>query len=50
MKALKIFQLTLFLDALSMKVASVGHDTEFYGAPEKVYVKLPGCCHYERTK
>jgi copper chaperone CopZ len=38
------------VDALSKKVASVGHDTEKYKAPDDVYAKLPGCCHYERSK
>jgi periplasmic mercuric ion binding protein len=38
------------IDALSKKVASVGHDTEKYKAPDDVYAKLPGCCHYERGK
>ena len=38
------------VDALSKKLASVGHDTEKYKAPDNVYAKLPGCCHYERTK
>jgi len=37
-------------DALSKKLASVGHDTEKYKAPDVVYSKLPGCCHYERVK
>lgn len=37
-------------DALSRKLASVGHDTEAYKAPDDVYAKLPGCCHYERSK
>jgi copper chaperone CopZ len=37
-------------DALAKKMASVGHDTEKYKAPEDVYAKLPGCCHYERAK
>jgi mercuric ion binding protein len=37
-------------DALSRKLASVGHDTENYKAPDDVYAKLPGCCHYERSK
>ncbi len=36
-------------DALSKKLASVGHDTEKYKAPDDVYAKLPGCCHYERA-
>jgi copper chaperone CopZ len=37
-------------DALSKKIASVGHDTEKYKAPDDVYSKLPGCCHYDRLK
>ena len=36
-------------DALSKKLAAVGHDTEKYKAPDDVYAKLPGCCHYERA-
>jgi copper chaperone CopZ len=38
------------VDALSKKLASVGHDTEKYRADDKVYDALPGCCHYERVK
>jgi copper chaperone CopZ len=38
------------VDAMSKKLASVGHDTEKYKAPDDVYAKLPGCCHYERGK
>jgi copper chaperone CopZ len=38
------------VDALSKKLASVGHDTEKYKADDKVYNALPGCCHYERSK
>jgi periplasmic mercuric ion binding protein len=38
------------LDALEKKLASVGHDTEKYKAPDDVYAKLPSCCHYDRTK
>jgi copper chaperone CopZ len=37
-------------DALGKKIAAVGHDTEKYKASDDVYAKLPGCCHYERTK
>jgi len=36
-------------EALSKKLAAVGHDTEKYRAPDDVYAKLPGCCHYERA-
>jgi len=38
------------LDALGKKLASVGHDTEKYKAPDDAYAKLPGCCKYERSK
>jgi mercuric ion binding protein len=37
-------------DALSKKLASVGHDTEKYKAPDDVYAKLPACCHYDRAR
>ena len=37
-------------DALSKKIASVGHDTEKFKAPDDVYAKLPECCRYERTR
>jgi hypothetical protein len=37
-------------DALSKKLAAVGHDNDLYKAPDDVYDKLPGCCHYERMK
>jgi copper chaperone CopZ len=36
------------VDAMQKKLASVGHDTEKYKAPDDVYSKLPGCCHYTR--
>jgi periplasmic mercuric ion binding protein len=38
------------IDALSKKLASVGHDTEKYKATNEAYAKLPGCCQYERAK
>ena len=37
-------------DDIQKKVAAAGHDTEKYEADDKVYEKLPGCCHYERKK
>jgi len=37
-------------DKLSKKLASVGHDTEKYRAPDDVYDGLPACCHYERAR
>lgn len=38
------------VDAISKKLASVGHDTEKYKADDKVYEALPSCCHYDRMK
>ncbi len=38
------------VDALSKRIASVGHDTEKYKADDKVYNSLPACCQYERDK
>lgn len=37
-------------EALSKKLAAVGHDTDKFKAPDEVYNSLPGCCHYERQK
>ncbi len=36
------------VDALSKKIAGVGHDTEKYKADDKAYNALPSCCKYER--
>jgi mercuric ion binding protein len=38
------------IDTMQKKVASVGHDTEKYKAPDEVYSKLPACCQYDRKK
>lgn len=38
------------IEALSKKLASVGHDTEKVKATDDAYAKLPGCCHYDRSK
>jgi mercuric ion binding protein len=38
------------VDALSKKLALVGHDTEKYKADDKVYKALPSCCHFDRMK
>jgi copper chaperone CopZ len=38
------------VESLSKKLAGVGHDTEKYKATDEAYSKLPGCCHYERSK
>ncbi len=37
------------VDALSKKLAMVGHDTEKYKADAKAYNALPDCCKYERS-
>jgi len=37
------------LDSLQKRVASVGHDTEKFKAPDAVYEKLPGCCLYRNN-
>lgn len=36
-------------DAVSKKVAAVGHDAGKYKAEDKVYNALPGCCKYDRS-
>lgn len=33
-------------DEILKQIAQVGHDNEAYKAPDEVYHKLPGCCHY----
>jgi copper chaperone CopZ len=38
------------IESLSKKLAAVGHDTEKYKATDDAYNKLPGCCHYDRSK
>jgi mercuric ion binding protein len=38
------------VDAMSKKLAAVGHDTGKYKADDKVYTALPSCCHYDRMK
>jgi periplasmic mercuric ion binding protein len=38
------------IDNMQKKLASIGHDTEKYKAPDDVYAKLPSCCHYDRSK
>lgn len=38
------------VDAMQKKLASIGHDTEKYKAPDDVYEKLDACCHYDRSK
>jgi len=33
---------------LLRKIADAGHDNELYTASDRVYKKLPACCHYDR--
>lgn len=35
-------------DSLQQLIASVGHDTEKFKAPDAVYGKLPECCLYRK--
>jgi copper chaperone CopZ len=37
-------------EAIQKKIAAVGHDTELFEAPDKVYEKLHACCLYERKR
>ncbi len=41
---------TISIDEIEKKIAAAGHDTQKYKAPDSVYAKFPGCCHYERKK
>jgi copper chaperone CopZ len=36
------------IDKILKRIAAAGYDNELYRAPDKVYDKLPGCCHYDR--
>ena len=40
------FSPSITLDSLQHCVATVGHDTEKFKAPDEVYNRLPGCCLY----
>ena len=35
-------------DKIQHTIASVGHDTDKFKAPDNVYATLPDCCHYAR--
>ena len=35
-------------DKIQQLIAAAGHETEKFSAPDKVYAKLPDCCHYQR--
>lgn len=37
-------------DEIQKKVVAVGHDTEKYSATVEAYIRLPGCCKYDRKK
>lgn len=38
------------VDSLQKLIASVGHDTEKFKAPDAVYNELPGCCLYREEE
>jgi len=38
------------VDAVSEKIAEVGHDTQFSSASDEAYNNLHGCCQYERPE
>lgn len=35
------------LDSIKKNIAALGHDTDKYKAPLKVYESLPECCYYK---
>jgi mercuric ion binding protein len=37
-------------DKIQQVLATAGHDTDKYHAPDKAYNALPACCHYPRAK
>ncbi|MCU0387424.1 MAG: heavy-metal-associated domain-containing protein [Chitinophagaceae bacterium] len=37
-------------ESIQKSIAAVGHDTELFEAPDKVYKKLHACCLYERKR
>ncbi len=37
-------------DLILKRIAAVGYDSDAFTAPDAVYNKLPGCCHYDRPK
>jgi len=37
------------LETVEKAIATVGHDTENFRAPDNVYDELPGCCLYDRS-
>lgn len=39
---------TIKLTQIEGAVTAAGHDTEKVKAPDTTYVKLPGCCQYDR--
>jgi len=41
-----IFETTVSSDSLQKRIASFGHDTDKFKAPDEVYKKLPKCCLY----
>lgn len=37
------------IDAIQKAIALTGYDNAGYKAPDEVYEKLHGCCHYDRS-
>jgi copper chaperone CopZ len=37
------------LNAIKKAIADKGYDNDAFRAPDDVYAKLPGCCHYDRS-
>jgi len=49
-KQLKLaYESTITIDSLKQRIASVGHDTEGFTAPDSVYAELPACCLYRES-
>lgn len=54
-KSTKVFTVTyddsvVSNETIQKKIAAVGHDTELFEAPDKVYEKLHACFLYERKR
>lgn len=37
-------------DQILKRIANVGYDSDKFQALDRVYKKLPGCCHYDRKE
>lgn len=45
-----IYENKISVDSLEKRIASVGHDTQNFKAPDDVYNTLPECCLYRTNK